>query len=60
MDELAALGCRDPLEFRLALLELGRVLDTLEEAARRFDCASRSKKRRLDIGFGLTCGLEKG
>jgi len=33
IDELAALGGRDPLEFRLAHLEKGRLRTVLEEAA---------------------------
>ena len=44
MDELAAAAGRDPLEFRLAHLEPGRLRDVLEEAARRFDWSSRSKR----------------
>ena len=39
MDELAAAAGRDPLEFRLAHLEPGRLRAVLEEAARRFDWA---------------------
>ena len=39
MDELADAAGRDPLEFRLAHLEPGRLRDVLEEAARRFDWA---------------------
>ena len=36
MDELAAAAGRDPLEFRLAHLEPGRLRDVLEEAAQPF------------------------
>jgi isoquinoline 1-oxidoreductase len=60
MDELAIEADRDPLEFRLAHLEPGRLRDVLEEAARRFDWASRSKRREPHVGVGLACGLDKG
>ncbi|MDB5321764.1 MAG: nicB [Phycisphaerales bacterium] len=60
MDELAVLAGRDPLEFRLAHLEGGRLRTVLEEAARRFDWASRVKDKRADVGVGLACGTDKG
>ncbi len=60
MDELAEAAGRDPLEFRLAHLEPGRLRDVLEEAARRFDWATRSKKNEPGLGVGLACGLDKG
>jgi isoquinoline 1-oxidoreductase len=60
MDELAAAAGRDPLEFRLAHLDKGRLRDVLEDAARRFDWASRSKKKEPNVGVGLACGTEKG
>ena len=60
MDEMATLAGRDPLEFRLAHLEPGRLRDVLAEAARRFDWASRSKRKEPNVGVGLACGLDKG
>ncbi|MGE3822095.1 MAG: molybdopterin cofactor-binding domain-containing protein, partial [Isosphaeraceae bacterium] len=60
MDELAAAAGRDPLEFRLAHLDPGRLRDVLEEAARRFDWAGRSRKNEPNVGVGLACGLDKG
>ncbi|MCA1685017.1 MAG: molybdopterin-dependent oxidoreductase, partial [Planctomycetia bacterium] len=60
MDELAEAAGRGPLEFRLAHLEPGRLRDVLEEAARRFDWSSRSKRREPNVGVGLACGLDKG
>ncbi len=60
MDELAAEAGRNPLDFRLAHLEPGRLRDVLEAVARRFDWASRSRKHEPNIGVGLACGLDKG
>jgi isoquinoline 1-oxidoreductase subunit beta len=60
MDELATAAGRDPLEFRLAHLEPGRLRDVLTEAASRFDWASRSKAKEKGVGVGLACGLDKG
>ncbi len=60
MDELAELAGRGPLEFRLDHLKPGRLRDVLDEAARRFDWASRSKRKGPDVGVGLACGLDKG
>ena len=60
MDELAALAGSDPLGFRLAHLEAGRLRDVLREAARRFDWASRSGKKEPGVGVGLACGTDKG
>ena len=60
MDELAALAGRDALEFRLAHLENARLRAVLEEAAKRFDWAGRSKKKQPDIGVGLACSIDKG
>jgi isoquinoline 1-oxidoreductase subunit beta len=60
MDELASLAGKDPLEFRLAHLENARLRAVLEEAARRFDWAARSKKKGTDVGVGLACGTDKG
>jgi isoquinoline 1-oxidoreductase len=57
MDELANLAGADPLEFRLAHLEDGRLKDVLEKAAREFGWP-RAKAER--VGYGLACGTEKG
>ena len=60
MDEMAGLANVDPLEFRLAHLEEGRLKDVLREAARAFDWPARSKKKDPDVGVGLACGTDKG
>lgn len=60
MDELAATAHRDPLEFRRAHLPPGRLLDVLDEAARRFDWAGRTAGKPPHVGVGLACGLDKG
>lgn len=60
MDELAAAAGADPLEFRLAHLENGRLRDVLEAAAKRFNWRERIKQKRPDMGVGLACGTEKG
>jgi CO/xanthine dehydrogenase Mo-binding subunit len=60
MDELAAASGADPLEFRLAHLEQGRLRDVLEEAARRFNWRERVKQKDRNLGVGLACGTEKG
>ena len=60
MDELAAAAGVDPLEFRLAHLEPGRLRDVLEAAAKRFNWHERAKNKSRTIGVGLACGTEKG
>ncbi len=60
MDELAAAAGADPLEFRLAHLEPGRLRDVLEAAARKFNWRERVKHKDRDTGVGLACGTEKG
>ncbi len=60
MDELAAGAGSNPLEFRLAHLDNGRLRAVLEEAADRFGWRDRQKKRKPGTGIGLACGTEKG
>jgi isoquinoline 1-oxidoreductase subunit beta len=60
MDEMAGLAGIDPLDFRLAHLEAGRLKNVLQEAARRFDWTARSKKKEPNVGVGLACGTDKG
>jgi isoquinoline 1-oxidoreductase subunit beta len=60
MDELATAAGRDPLEFRLAHLDGGRLKAVLEDAAKRFDWATRRKNKEANVGVGLACGTEKG
>ncbi|MFO0789783.1 MAG: molybdopterin cofactor-binding domain-containing protein [Pirellulales bacterium] len=60
MDELAAAANADPLGFRLAQLTDPRLRPVLEEAAKRFDWATRSKKKEENHGVGLACSLDKG
>jgi isoquinoline 1-oxidoreductase subunit beta len=60
MDELAEAAGSTPLEFRLAHLENPRLRAVLEEAAKRFDWAGRSKKKAPGVGVGLACGTDKG
>lgn len=60
MDELAAAGGVDPLEFRLAHLENSRLRDVLETAAQRFGWKERIKQKNPKLGIGLACGTEKG
>jgi isoquinoline 1-oxidoreductase len=60
MDELAAAANADPLEFRLAHLEDGRLRDVLKAAADKFKWADRVKQKSPTAGIGLACGTEKG
>jgi isoquinoline 1-oxidoreductase len=60
MDELAAAAGADPLEFRLAHLEDGRLRAVLEDAAKRFNWRQRAKQKRPGHGIGLACSTEKG
>jgi CO/xanthine dehydrogenase Mo-binding subunit len=60
MDELAILAGRDPLEFRLAHLDAGRLKNVLEAAAKGFGWADRIKQKQPNTGIGLACGTEKG
>ncbi|HEX5223330.1 MAG TPA: molybdopterin cofactor-binding domain-containing protein [Verrucomicrobiae bacterium] len=60
MDELAAAANADPLDFRLAHLENGRLRDVLEAAAKRFNWRERVKQKSRNRAVGLACGTEKG
>ncbi|WP_321477063.1 molybdopterin cofactor-binding domain-containing protein [uncultured Paludibaculum sp.] len=60
MDELATAASMDPLEFRLAHLEPGRLRDVLVAAAERFGWQKRCKESKPNTGIGLACGTEKG
>lgn len=60
MDELAAQGGADPLEFRLVHLENSRLRAVLEKAATEFHWQERAKRKASNIGIGLACGTEKG
>lgn len=53
MDELAAAASMEPLAFRLANLEDGRLKDVLLAATKKFGWAKRKAS-------GLACGTEKG
>jgi isoquinoline 1-oxidoreductase len=60
MDELALAANADPLEFRLAHLESGRLRDVLEAVAKRFNWRERVKDKKKNFGVGVACGTEKG
>lgn len=61
MDELADAAGKDPLEFRMAHLDNDRLRAVLEEAAKKFDFASkRAKKPGNNTGVGIACATEKG
>lgn len=60
MDELAAAAGADPLAFRLAHLDDGRLRAVLEEATQRFNWAERVKNQQPNHGAGLACSIDKG
>jgi len=65
MDELAVDAGTDPLEFRLAHLDMAneaakRLRNVIEEAAKRFNWSERVKRKKKNFGVGLACGTEKG
>ncbi|MCO6044148.1 molybdopterin-dependent oxidoreductase [Aeoliella sp. ICT_H6.2] len=57
MDELAELAGVDPLDFRLAHLEEGRLRNVLVAATEKFGWRKRRAEGR---NIGLACGTEKG
>jgi isoquinoline 1-oxidoreductase len=57
MDELAELAGADPLDFRLAHLDEGRLRDVLHAVTERFEWRVR---RQQGHHVGLACGTEKG
>ena len=59
MDELAGAAGLDPLEFRLANLDDGRLSAVLRAAADRFDWSA-SKSPGRNRGSGIAAGFEKG
>jgi isoquinoline 1-oxidoreductase len=59
IDELAAAAGVDPLEFRLANLENGRIREVLVAVTRKFRWQDRSKQSAANRGVGLACGTEK-
>lgn len=60
MDELAGAAGMDPLAFRLAHLEEGRLKAVLLAAAERFGWSRRRNESKPNRGVGLACGTEKG
>jgi isoquinoline 1-oxidoreductase len=60
MDELAHAAQADPLAFRLAHLQNGRLRAVLEKAAKEFGWSDRRRKSVANRGVGLACGTEKG
>lgn len=60
MDELAGAAGMDPVAFRLAHLEKGRLRDVLIAAAERFGWQRRRSEAKPNRGVGLACGTEKG
>ena len=61
MDELAVAAGMDPLSFRIAHLENPRLRAVLEEAATKFDFATkRARTDQKDVGVGIACATEKG
>lgn len=60
MDELAVLAGKDPLEFRMAHLEPGRLADALEQVAQRFDWKRKVAERKPNYGVGMACSIDKG
>jgi isoquinoline 1-oxidoreductase len=60
MDELAHLAGQDPVTFRLANLENGRLRDVLSAVSQKFRWSERRMQRRKGIGIGVACGVEKG
>lgn len=60
MDELAEAAGQDPLAFRLAHLDEGRLREVLVAATERFDWKTKMNEKAAGHGVGLACGLDKG
>jgi CO/xanthine dehydrogenase Mo-binding subunit len=60
MDELAVLAKADPLAFRLANLDSGRLRDVLVATAKKFGWDEQRGKQAEGTGVGIACGTEKG
>ncbi|MCA9171220.1 MAG: xanthine dehydrogenase family protein molybdopterin-binding subunit, partial [Planctomycetales bacterium] len=61
MDELALAAQQDPLAFRLAQLDTGRLRDVLVVLSDRCQWTDRKQAaRQAGRGMGLACGTEKG
>lgn len=59
IDELADAAKMDPLAFRLAHLDEGRLRTVLETATKKFNWSERVKEKKPNFGVGLSCGTEK-
>ena len=59
MDDLARAAGKDPLAFRLANLEAGRLRAVLEKGAERFGWQRRAAEKKPNRSVGMACGEEK-
>jgi CO/xanthine dehydrogenase Mo-binding subunit len=60
MDELAAIGVVDSLEFRLQHLDEPRLRPVLEAVAKQFRWRERAAAKQPNRGVGLACSWDKG